>query len=141
MNFQMPTYAPPPSFTNDSYLRNPRTASSMVNADPGQGTPQPDPQGLLAQQQNGLLSQQQQGAVNGSGPGMMPQQGVMGMQQPPATYNPSLANAMQQFPGAGRYLNRGLGGAPGTGVPQPIRGPRRMSASPQQNRIAGIAMP
>src|SRR6185295_4952041 len=121
MQFQLPRYAPPGSFgPSDTYMNNPIHASEETSA-PRKNLmfqlPQGQPPQTWGQPQQPM---QQQGAGIAAGGSMA--------QYP----NPSLGTAMQQYPSAlGDYLNRGMGGAPGTGMPQRIQGPRRLSASPQ----------
>jgi hypothetical protein len=133
MQFQLPRYAPPGSFgPSDTYMHD-------TNGTGGTDSQTAPRKNLMFQIPQGQPPQtwgqpQQQGATIAPG-GSMAQSG----NQAPA---PNLGTAMQQYPSAlGDYLNRGMGGAPGTGMPQRIQGPRRMSASPQFNRIAGVRMP
>jgi|ERR1041385_1501272 hypothetical protein len=129
MQFQLPRYAPPGSFgPSDTYMHNP-----TQNAPPDKNLMFQIPQGQPPQTWGQPQQVQPQSTIAPGG--SMAQSG----NQAPA---PNLGTAMQQYPSAlGDYLNRGMGGAPGTGMPQRIQGPRRISASPQFNRIAGVRMP
>lgn len=141
MQFQLPRYAPPGSFSpSDTYMQSspsahdpsPPARQNLMFQLPQGLPPQTwgQPQQIQQDQQQALSQQQpQQGAGIAAG-------GSMAQFQ-----NPSLGNAMKQYPsGLGDYLNRGMGGAPGTGMPQRMQGPRQMSANPQFNRIAGVRM-
>lgn len=138
MQFQLPRYAPPGSFgaPADTYMNSPAGAHSTE--------PPPARQNLMFQlpssDQPSQWAQPQQGLAGGQGAQIAP--GGSMAQTSNQAPNPNLGQAMQQYPsGLGDYLNRGMGGAPGTGMPQRINGPRRMTASPQFNRIAGVRMP